>query len=262
MQARRAPASSAWKVVCLAPDLDSSADAPTIWYRLLLHLCIAAGERHVQRLHACVQQESVAEEVVRQASFNLYCHDTVWTLARLDQWRGSVSERVRPARPEDAWNIQQLWLRAMPRQVRQAEGIGENGNGRLVLEQARLEQRVAFVLTGADACLLGYAAVWPAGAGSWLRILLDPSAREGVDELVSGVVSALGDAAPGPVYCAVRDYQGGVAGVLQEGGFESAFRRSLLVKHTTVQVHEARRKLVPALEKQAGVAPTVSRCES
>jgi hypothetical protein len=30
------------------------------------------------------------------------------------------------------------------------------------------------------------------------------------------------------------------------------------VKHTTVQVKEARRKLVPALEKRAEVAPTVS----
>ena len=39
-----------------------------------------------------------------------------------------------------------------------------------------------------------------------------------------------------PVFCAVRDYQGGMQAVLFDHGFEPYTRRSRLVKHLAVRV--------------------------
>jgi hypothetical protein len=71
-----------------------------------------------------------------------------------------------------------------------------------------------------------------------------------------------GDGLSQPLYCTVREYEGGIQALLEERRFAFVGACSLVVKHTTVHVREPHRKLVPALEKRAGVAPTVSHSES
>lgn len=257
VQAEKEQTASAWRVICLAPRIHSCSHAPTVWYHLLLHLCIAAGERHVQRLLACTEQDSPEEQVFRQASFAPYCHDSVWVLSGEPPPECQVSSRVRVARSEDAWGIQRLCTRVKPRPVRQVEGFGEIGSERERPDPPATD--AGLVLTDSHQEIRGWATASGVGAVCWLHLVVDPDEREGVAELVRGALSVI-PAAKSQVLCAVPDYQGGLAAVLAETGFERAVERSLLVKHTTVQVSESRRKLVPALEKRAGVVPTVPHC--
>ena len=255
-QAESDSAASAWRVVCLAPRIHDCPQAPTVWYRLLLHLCIAAGERQVQKLYACVEQDSPEEQVLRQASFGLYCHDSVWILSANATRQCEVTSRVRAAKAQDAWDIQRLCARLAPRQVRQAEGLSENGSSRK--PSVSTEAEAELVLIGNRGDVVGWAAVSNIGSTYWLRLAVDRDEPEGAAELVGRALASIPTAGSTKVLCAVRDYQSGVEVVLGDCGFRRTIERSLLVKHTTVQVSESRRKLVPTLEKRAGVVSTTS----
>lgn len=50
-----------------------------------------------------------------------------------------------------------------------------------------------------------------------------------------------------PVYCTVRDYQGGLRATLQDVGFEPFSRRARMVKHVTVRVRVAEPVTVPGM---------------
>ena len=260
VQARGEPGANAWRVVCLAPKIQDQPHAPTLWYRLLLHLCIAAGEHHIQKLFACVEPDGAEEQVLRQASFAVYCHDSVWLQSGNRPLQCTVAERVRAARAQDQWDIQRLYARVAPRLVREAEGSGENGTGRG--PPGLLEAEAEFVLTGRQDEVTGWAAVSSAGSAYWLRLMLSPDEREGEAELVRCALAGIPEKSDRKVLCAVRDYEGGVATVLGQCGFELLVERSLLVKHTTVQVSETRRRVVPSLEKRAGAVPTASQSQA
>jgi hypothetical protein len=283
VQAQAFKSGLAWKIACMAPALESSEDAATIWYQLLLHLCIAAGERHVQRLFACVPQDSPAEEVFRQASFAIYCHEQVFE--RTDNTaNGKPSARMRPVQPEDCWDVQRLSYRAKPRLVAQAEQLSDTRSAPQALDLLALYSEQGYVLCGPNGEVAGYLQVAAGARGSWLRLTVHPDMRDGPAEMLDHALAVLsagtpprsataprvlggvggvgGDAVSRPVYCTVREYEGGVRAVLEERGFAFVGACSLVAKHTTVHVREAQRKLVPALEKRAGVAPTVSHSES
>jgi len=95
--------------------------------------------------------------------------------------------------------------------------------------------------------------------GVWLRLLAYPESASCAIEMLDHAFAVLAGVSPRPVYCAVRDYEGGLQGLLEERGFGYMESHSLLVKHTTVRVREPRRTLVPSLEKRAEAAPTASR---
>lgn len=280
VQAQALKPGLAWKIVCMTPALDSSEDAATIWYRLLLHLCIAAGERHVQRLFACLPQDSPAEEVFRQASFAVYCHERVFE--RTDNTvNGKQSARMRPVQPEDHCEVQRLYHRATPRPVAQAEQPGDTRNGSLLFEMPALDSQQGYVLYDQNGEMAGYLQVAAGPRGAWLRLTVHPDMRDGTAEMLDHALAVLsagtpprsaaaprvlggvdGDGLSQPLYCTVREYEGGIQALLEERRFAFVGACSLVVKHTTVHVREPHRKLVPALEKRAGVAPTVSHSES
>ncbi|MBM4429082.1 MAG: hypothetical protein FJ026_01870 [Chloroflexi bacterium] len=277
-QARAQKTGWAWNIVRMAPVLDHAEDAATIWYRLLLHLCIAAGERQVQRLFAALPQDSWAEEVFRQASFAVYCHEQIWALASV-QGLGRLSARVRPMLPVDRWDVQRLCHRVTPRLVLQAEeptgtpsrASGDGARAGPVPLEGSSETAPGHVLRTAGNELGGYLHVLTRPRGTWLRLLVNPEAGDVRGELLDHALFLLSDQPQQPVYCAVRDYEagtpsrasgGGMLAVLAERGFIPLETDSLLVKHTTVQVKEPMRKLVPVLEKRAEAAPTVSRSET
>ena len=261
VQSRAFRSGLAWRITRLAPALDSSEDAATVWYRLLLHLCIAAGEQHVQRLFACLPQDSPAEEVFRQASFAPYCHEQLFACTD-SRTQGRQSARIRPVRSEDRWDVQRLYHRATPRPVVQAEQIGDTPNGSLPFEEPGLDLQSGYVLCGQNGEVAGYLQVAAGSRGSWLHLMPHPDVREGAAEMLDHALAVLSDGPPRPLYCTVREYEGGIQPLLEEKGFALVDTCSLVVKHTTVQVREPQRKLVPALEKRAGVAPTASHSES
>jgi hypothetical protein len=291
VQARAFASGLAWKVACMAPALDSSEDAATIWYRLLLHLCIAGGERHARRLFACLPQDSPAEEVFRQAGFAVYCHERVFERRRSTP-EGKQSGRMRAEQTEDHWHVQRLYYSATPRLVVQAEELSDVRNGSLPFGMPAVDSQQGHVLYGQNGELAGYLQVAVGSQGSWLRLTVHPDMRDAAAEMLDhalalvtggtpprvpvlrpassgtalraprGVAGFGGDASPSALYCTVREYEGGIQALLEERGFACVGACSLVAKHTTVHVREPQRKLVPALEKRAGVAPTVSRSES
>jgi hypothetical protein len=269
-QARAHRSGLAWKVVRMAPVLDHSEDAATIWYRLLLHLCIAAGERRVQRLFARLPEGSAAEDVFRQASFVAYCHEQVFrrpprrkngeTLPG-KRATGQLGLRMQPVQPEDGLDVRRLWCRVTPRPVLQAEGADDPGGGSPSFEPPSSDAEQSYVLRSHGGEIWGYVYILPRPRGVWLRLMVQPDAGDSVAEMLGHALATLEDH-PRPIYCAVREYEGGMQAALEERGFAPIDTYSLLVKHTTVRVKEPRRKLVPALEKRVEVTPTVSRSES
>jgi hypothetical protein len=314
-QARAHRSGLAWEIVRMAPVLDHFEDAATIWYRLLLHLCIAAGEWRVQRLFARLPEGSAAEDVFRQASFVAYCHEQVfrreprpkdgetwprpkdgetwprpkdgetwprpkngetWPRPKNGEtWprqeNGETSPGKRAARqlglrmqavqPEDSLDLRRLWCRVTPRPVLQAEGSDELGGSSPLFEPPLSDTEQSYVVRSHDGETRGYVCILPRARGVWLRVMVQPDTGDSVAEMLTHALVALQDHAR-PIYCAVREYEGGMQAALEERGFTPIDTYSLLVKHTTVRVKEPRRKLVPALEKRVEVTPTVSRSEA
>jgi hypothetical protein len=285
VQAQAFKSGLAWKVACMAPALDTSEDAATVWYRLLLHLCIAAGEQHVQRLFACVPQDGPVEEVFRQASFAVYCHEQVFECADNRASR-RPSARMRLAQPQDYWNVQRLYHIATPPLVEQAEQLGNTDNTSPPFEMPALDSQQLYVLYSQSGEMSGCLQIATGDRGSWLRLTVHPEMRDDAAEILDHGLALLSAGSPlpsagashasstapsllgkgraidgggacRPVYCAVREYEAGMQALLEERGFVFADACSLVAKHTTVHVRAPHRKLVPVLEKRAGVAPTV-----
>jgi hypothetical protein len=251
--------SPAWRVVTMAPLLDESEDAATIWYRLLLHLCIAAGERGVPRLFACLPERSDAEDVFRQATFVPYCHQQIYWRAN-GQGIGQPSSRVRQATSDDGLGVRCLWHKVTPRAVEQAEEPCSPRAAPGSTEVAVSDVERHFVLRRGGEQPQGCVSVLERPRGVCLRVIADADAAGSAAEVLDHGLAAIGDRSR-PVFCAVRDYEGGMRGLLEDRGFTDGQTYSLLVKHTTVRVREPLRKLVPALEKGVEVAPSVSRSE-
>ncbi len=277
-QARGEQSGRVWRVVRMAPYLDYAEDVATIWYRLLLHLCIAAGERQVQRLFACLREGSAAEDVFRQASFVVYCHERLYcrpprpkdgeTRRRLtdgetstDEGTGQLSPRMQPVQSDDCSDVWHLWYKATPRPVLQTEELDNSRGGPLLFDALGSDAGQAHVLRSRGGETLGCLHVLSRPRGAWLRLLWDPNGPDCAAEMLGHGLALLEDHSQ-PAYCAVRDYEGGMHAVLEERGFVPADTYSLLVKHTTVRVREPRRRLVPAFEKRVEITPTVSRSET
>jgi hypothetical protein len=259
-QARAEHSGLAWNIVRMAPVLDHSEDAATVWYRLLLHLCIAAGECQVQRLLVRLAEGSAAEDVFRQASFVTYSHEQVFC-RQPAKGAGRLSPRMQPLQPEDGLDVRRLWHRVTPRPVLQAEQSEDPTGASLSFGATFSDAERRYVLRSHRGEIWGYLHMLLRPRGAWLCLMVHPDAGDSAAEILGHALAVLEDR-PQPVYCAVREYEGGMQGVLVERGFAPGDTYSLLVKHTTVRVREPRPKLVPALEKRVEVAPTVSRSET
>nr|MBC7244558.1 hypothetical protein [Chloroflexota bacterium] len=269
-QAKTHKSGLAWNLVCMAPALDNQTmparlqaeEAATIWYRLLLHLCIAAGERRVQRLFAWLPVDSPAEEVFRQAGFVAYCHEHLFRHSSAGMKTGKVSTRITPLRPSDRFDVQKLYHRITPRMVLQAEELNnQQSNSSLCLTYV-LDSEQGYVLHGQNGEGEGYLHIASGPRGICLRLLTHPGASDCAAELLDHALAMLSPSLSQHLYCVVRGFEGNIQSVLEERGFALTNTYSLLVKHTTVRIKEPARKLVPVLEKKAEIAPTVSRSEA
>jgi hypothetical protein len=91
--------------------------------------------------------------------------------------------------------------------------------------------------------------------GHWMRLLIHPNERDLAGGLVHWMLSMIGEQVGIPVYCSVRQYEGGVRTELEAAGFEPFASRVLLVKHTLAWSKTAAFELAPALQGGAEVAP-------
>ncbi len=263
VQARPRKARPEADISFISPALDARPDAVTIWYRLLAEATNELCEQGCQRIYAQVASDNGAEEVFRQAGFTVYAREDIYVLSaeRIKSFPQSTGPRMlRRQRKRDAWNLLRLYTAATPRLVQQAEGMvsseGRVGNLTDWWEQAL---GTGYVLDSkVDSNLAGAARLTRGRAANWLRIYLHPQAQSEAGELVCGALGLIRTAHPRPVYCGVREYEGGVRGYLETGGFEYILKRSLMVKHATVRVKEPALWAVPVLEKSAPIAHTRS----
>ena len=247
-------------VIYLAPSLSTSAEAPTIWHRLLNHLCTRAGERGIQRLFARLAEDGEEIEAFQQVGFSPYTREHIFRLNSLsDSHRRLDRVVMRPQQAVDAWALQRLYASVAPRLVRQAESLGERGWERSSVDWRLRARSEGYVLED-NGEIVSYLLFSDGRIGHWMRILLHPQAYDRANEVIQHGLAFLSHYSPCPIYCSVREYEGGLRTLLQDWGFEPFGSQAILVKHTTVRIKKPVRKLVPALDKRAEAAtPTMSR---
>jgi hypothetical protein len=250
-------------VIYLSPSFSTTNEAPTIWYRLLNHLCTRAGERGIQRLFARLAEDGEEIETFQQLGFSPYTREDLFRLNSLSESPQRLDKAVmRPQQAVDAWALQRLYANVAPRLVRQAERLGERGWERSSVDWPLRTRSEGYVLED-NGEIVSYLLFSGGRIGHWMRILLHPQAYDRADEVIQHGLAFLSHYPPCPIYCSVREYEGGLGTPLQDWGFEPFASQAVLVKHTTVRIKEPARKLVPALDKRAEAAtPTMSRINS
>jgi len=246
-------------VLFIAPALDGDADAE-VWHHLLVHLCRQAGGRGIERLFARLPQEGEEARLFNRVGFNTYTREDIFRLdgGRLTRVDPSPDADIRTWRPEDGIALHQLYAAVAPRQVQQAENVTARGHLCPPEIWPISHDRQGYVLVRGGG-VFGCLTVRPGRMGHWLFVLLHPQAYDHADDLLAHGLAALRDVPSLPIYCSVREYQGGLRAVLEDVGFSPFASRSLMVKHTTVRVTDPVRKLVAALDKRAeATTPTVS----
>jgi hypothetical protein len=97
------------------------------------------------------------------------------------------------------------------------------------------------------------------GQAHWLRILIHPDASAMVDRVIGWSLSRLTVGSSYPVYCSVRQYEGGVRAALEVSGFEPHETRVQMVRHTVAWSKVPSQELVQGLATSAEVVPPAYR---
>jgi hypothetical protein len=247
----------------VAPWLDDDPltweDARTVWGRLLTHAVSVAGQRGLHRVFATALEGSEALRALVACGFSVYAREDIYFLPARTPRHGVAREGIRPQQEGDQWGLDQLYRRAVPHLVQQAEALTERKGSEAIDNALAWERGEGFVLE-AEKEIVGYGHLTPGRTGHWLTLLAEPSASDQAATLVDYGLALLSYYPGLPVYCAVRGYQAGLRAPLEERGFEPLRRYCRTVKHTTVRVTEPARGLVHALEKRAEVPhPTASQ---
>lgn len=250
VQLRFRPHQAAVDVSFLAPALEEESGATSVWSRLLDGACVEVARRGIQRVFASLPESSAEADLFYQSGFTLYAGEDIY---RLTQQPGSgyqeESTGLRPRRPEDWPSIQKLCVAITPQRVRQAEGGISVAGG--------MERHFQhYVLPGEDGGdLVAVLSISTGGQARWLRLLVHPDARDVVDSLVYRALAMTGDHQAVPIFCNVRQYEGGVRAALEAAGFVHHAARALMVKHTLAWSKMATPELAPALQSSAEVVP-------
>ena len=254
VQVRYRPHQAAADVAFLAPALEERRQAANAWAHLLDGACVEAVGRGIQRVFANLPDSGAEVDVFHQSGFTLYAGEEIY---RLDEPRGirqsGESLVVRAQNPEDWPAFQKLCVAVTPQRVRQAEG-----GIALAAGHERTCQR--YVLPGQSGDdLAGVLNICSGGQAYWLRLVVHPDARDVTDGLIRWALGALADQPAHPVYCNVRQYEGGVRVALESAGFESYATRALVVKHTVAWSKLPAPELAPVLKSSAEAAPPAYR---
>lgn len=244
-------------VVYLAPTLESGRRTARAWTHLLDGACAEAAGQGIQRVFASLPESGPEMDVFQQAGFSLYAGEDVYCLPSVTATsHAGPQAQMRPLVPEDWTALQKLIVAVTPQRVRQAEGgihlatdVGKNCQW--------------YVLPGgSNTELAGALRVCKGPAAHWLRLLVNPDARDAVDALVQWGLASLAGGTARPVYCSVRRYEGGIRGALTAAGFELAESRALVVKQTAAWVKAPSPDLVRSLATGVEPVPPAYRINS
>ena len=238
------------------PRLDEDEDAPTVWNRLTGHTVTVAAELGIERVFACAGDRSPEHEALLQAGFNSYTREEIYRLSPDAHPQAAAQNGIRPEQATDQWGIGQLYRAITPHLVQRAELPAADAELEWLCSPMSWSQGEGLILED-RAGIAGYGHLTPGRVGHWLHLLVHRRAYASVGPLLDYALALLNYYPPYPVYCAVREYQGGIRAQLEDRGFERTDVQCCMVRHTTARVTEAARSLVPGLETRAE-APTTT----
>ena len=225
-------------VLFIAPGVGKHPQWQTTWGQMLAH-CIQDARNHdLRRLFASPPEGGAEVEALNGLGFMVYSNEDVYSLHRPPRDLPAPADaRLRPRGQEDVWWLRRLNSIYMPQPVQHAEGLADSGDSdALSLAWWELTDQQGFVLVeGGD--IRGGVQIVSGRSGQWLLLHGDPSDTQQNATLIRQGLHAAHRRKP--VYCAVRDYQGGLRAVLQDAGFGHVSRRSRLVKHVALPVRFA-----------------------
>lgn len=217
------------------------------WERLLAFCVEDAGRHDMRRLFASLPEGTADVDVLSALGFAIYTNEDVFVVTQPPRSSPLPQDtRLRLRREDDIWWLRRLYSIYAPQPVQHAEGLSD-GEGPLVLPLAWWElthQHGYVVDNGNDIC--GGVQLVSGRHGHWLLVHGDPTNQVLMASLIEQGLHVVAGSR-WPVYCAVRDYQGGLRDVLFNHGFEPATRRSRMVKHLTVRVRAAEPAVAPGM---------------
>jgi hypothetical protein len=255
LQAKQPPGRPTLHIQRLTPPLDGGEDTQAAWSQLINYAVTAAGDRGIQRIFSCAGNGSPERAVLSAAGFSLYAREDIYRLDAASYSQAHAPNGVRPEQSVDLVGINRLYGEITPRLVQQAETPAGTSTGWLY-EPMDWNRGEGFVLED-KVGIAGYGHLLSGLIGHWLRILVHARAYDRASDLVDYGLALLNYYSPLPVYCGVREYQGGIRVPLEERGFQMFSAQCRLVRHTMARVKEPARSLVPALEKRVE-APTTT----
>ncbi|MGD8904083.1 MAG: hypothetical protein PVH95_02145 [Anaerolineae bacterium] len=250
VQVRFRPHQAAADVSFLAPALEAGRDASNLWFRLLDGASVELAGRGIQRVFANLSESGAEADLFYQSGFTLYAGEEVFRLAQRPELgdREEIPE-LRLQRPADWPSIQRLFVAVTPQRVRQSEG-----GIRIAAGMERNCQH--YVLPGEKrGDLAAVLSIYTGGQACFLRLVVHPEARDVADGLVRGGLAIMDRCPAKPVFCGVRQYEGGVRAALLAAGFEHYASRALMVKHTLAWSKTPVPELGPALKATAEIVP-------
>jgi hypothetical protein len=243
-------------VECLTPRLDAGEHAHAVWNRLLNHVVAASAEQGVQRVFACAADDSEELEVLLGAGFCVYTREDIYCLPAMGHPQVMTKDGIRPDQSTDTWDINQLYRAVTPHLVQQAESPAAGSDVEWLCGPVSWNQGEGLILED-ETGIAGYGHLTPGRIGHWLTLLVHSRGYDEAVRLLDQSLNLLNYYPPYPVYCPVREYQGGIRALLEDRGFRLYATQSHCVKHTMAWVKEPVRSLVPGLEKRAE-APTTT----
>jgi hypothetical protein len=215
-----------------------------------------AGERGIQRVFGCAGDESSELTALLAAGFSIYTREDIYRLDSDKRPRAVAPRDIRAEQGADSWELDRLYRSITPHLVQQAESRGHSAKIEWSFEPMIWNQGEGFVLRDREG-VAGYGHLMSGRVGHWLNILIHRRAYDRACDLIDYALALLNYYPPHTVYCAIREYQGGLRVPLETRGFELLSTQCCLVKHTMGRVKEPARSLVPALEKRVE-APTTT----
>ena len=247
IQMLRRPGRQEADILFLAPAAGVQPQSATAWTKLVSYCIQDAGQHDLRRLFASLPIDSADIDLLTALGFSTYSNEDVFVLNR--PRRSDSAQQVaglRPRQAEDVWWLRRLYGIYTPMPVQHSEGLNDGMSPTaLSLAWWELADQQGYVLVeGGD--IVGGVQLVSGRGGHWLLLHGDPGNGPQMATLVRQGLNAVSGKRR-PVYCAVRDYQGGLRATLQDAGFEPFSRRARMVKHVALRVRVAEPVTVPGM---------------
>lgn len=227
-----------WDVVRLLA-LPGADDAPA---DLLEHAAGRAGAHAARRVFLEVPTGRRGQDVARRAAFARFTSNALYVLAAGFKVERTDLFEARPRLRADEHDLFQLYLSAVPAQVRAAEAMTADewsalfpGRKRWQPSFSGTRQQYVWEL---GTTTVGWLEITFGQRSQFMELLVHPRYEDATDRLLRYALLQLSPKAP--VYVAAREYQPYLASALARAGFRVAAEHDLYVKLLTARVPEPR----------------------